>query len=198
MIGGFPDERSKAAYHQVYDALLEWPLPSEDLIVTTTFGPTYVRKSGSGDGIPLVLLHGVLATSLSWQAYVGELGRNHTVYAVDSIGEPGRSTLTRPMTDAQANAGWLGEVLDGLGHDRVHLAGISRGGWLALNLGLRDPRRVKSITAFDPRGLDEIGLRQYRWVRDHARARVRPEAGRTGLQRLHRSSRLGRRAETAG
>ncbi|MFF5991690.1 alpha/beta fold hydrolase [Prauserella flavalba] len=164
MISGFLDERSRQRYHDVYDSLLDWPVPSEDLTVETRFGPTYVRRSGAETGMPVVLLHGVLATSLSWQDCAAELGARNPVYAVDSIGEPGRSVQTEPMPDARSNADWLADVLAGLGHDRYHVAGVSRGGWLALNLALRDPGRVAGVTAFDPGGLDELGWRLRRWM----------------------------------
>ncbi|PRX51503.1 pimeloyl-ACP methyl ester carboxylesterase [Prauserella shujinwangii] len=164
MTGGFPDERSRNAYLAVYDTLLDWPVPAEEITVETRFGTTHVRRSGPPDGVPLVLLHGVLATSLSWQEYVEPLARRCAVYAVDSLGEPGRSVQTAPMPDAGSVAGWLAEVLAGFGLDRAHLAGISRGGWLALNLACRAPERVASVTAFDPLGLAPMGMRQYRWM----------------------------------
>lgn len=131
MTSGFPNERSRARYLEVYEELSDWPVPVTELAVETSFGTTHVRVCG--DGPPVVLLHGIMVTSLSWQPCVAGLAPHRRVYAPDSLGEPGRSVQTRPMPDAQANADWLAEVLDRLGHDRVHLAGVSRGGWLALN-----------------------------------------------------------------
>jgi pimeloyl-ACP methyl ester carboxylesterase len=68
------------------------------------------------------------------------------------MGEAGRSVQTKPMPDEQANADWLAEVLEGLGHEKYHLVGLSRGGWLALNLAIRSPGRVGRVTALDPGG----------------------------------------------
>lgn len=164
MISGFPDEKSRRRYAEVYDSLLNWPVPSEELEIATRFGTTCVRRSGADSGLPIVLLHGVFATSLSWQPYVAELGKRHPVYAVDSLGEPGRSVQTEPMPDAASVATWLADVLTALGHDQVHLAGISRGGWLALNLVTRRTGGVAGVTAFDPPGLAPFGARQYRWM----------------------------------
>ncbi|WP_216216168.1 alpha/beta fold hydrolase [Amycolatopsis aidingensis] len=146
----------------MYDAILDWPLPYEDLTVETSFGPTYVRRSG-GDGEPLVLLHGMSDTSLMWQPYVAGLGPDHALYAVDSMGKPGRTVQTAPMLDARSNADWLAEVLDGLGHDKVHLVGLSRGGWLALNQAIHAPERVSRVTVFDPAGF----FRSWRKVRGY-------------------------------
>lgn len=165
-ISGFASDKARKRYARTYDALLDWPLPYEDLTVETSFGQTYVRRSGDGEGEPLVLLHGMSVTSLMWQRYAAELGRDHVLYAVDSMGEPGRSVQTAPMPDGQSNADWLAEVLEGLGHDKVHVVGLSRGGWLALNQAIRSPKRVCRVTAFDPAGFftswPKVGL--YLWM----------------------------------
>lgn len=83
---------------------------------------------------------------------MAEIGRDHVLYAIDSMGEAGRSVQTRPIPDEQANADWLDEVLAGLGHEKYHLVALSRGGWLALNQAIRAPGRVARVTAFDPGG----------------------------------------------
>ncbi|AXB44560.1 alpha/beta fold hydrolase [Amycolatopsis albispora] len=164
MISGFPDERSRQRYLAVYDSLLDWPQPAEELTIETTYGSTNVRRSGSRTGVPLVLLHGVTATSLSFQAHAAALGERHPVYAVDSLGEPGRSVQTAPLPDAESIADWLDQVLAALGCERVHLAGVSRGGWLALNQAIRRPRRLSGVTAVDPGGLADIGFKQHLWL----------------------------------
>ncbi|GGV36479.1 hypothetical protein GCM10010182_70780 [Actinomadura cremea] len=46
---------------------------------------------GPADAPPLVLLHGGGTTAAVWYANVAELTRRHRLYAVDRIGEPGRS-----------------------------------------------------------------------------------------------------------
>ncbi|MEU0885953.1 alpha/beta fold hydrolase [Lentzea sp. NPDC005914] len=151
-LSGFANEKARQRYHDTYDELLDWPLPCDDITVETSFGPTYVRRSGTGTGEPLVLLHGLASTSLVWQRFVADIGRDHVLYAVDSMGEAGRSVQTKPIPDEQANADWLGEVLEGLGHEKYHLVGISRGGWLALNQAIRSPERVARVTGLDPGG----------------------------------------------
>lgn len=151
-LSSFANEKARQRYHAVYDELLDWPPPYEDVTVETSFGPTYVRRSGSGTGEPLVLLHGLASTSLVWQRFVADIGRDHVLYAIDSMGEAGRSVQTKPIPDEQANADWLAEVLEGLGHEKYHLVGTSRGGWLALNQAIRSPERVARVTGLDPGG----------------------------------------------
>lgn len=164
MLGTFVDQKAQDKYFATYDAILrKWPVPSEELDVETRFGPTRVRRSGTGQGTPIVLLHGVMGTSLSWYSFVAELAERHTVYAVDTIGEPGRSVQTRPVQSGQDQADWLADVLAGLGHEKFHLVGISRGAMIALDLAMRSSDRIASVIAIEPGGFGIIGLRFVLW-----------------------------------
>ena len=44
-----------------------------------------------------------------------------------------------PISGADDQAQWLDEALAGLGLDRVHLLGVSIGGWTATNCAVRGP-----------------------------------------------------------
>ncbi|WP_410617084.1 alpha/beta fold hydrolase [Amycolatopsis sp. lyj-109] len=157
LIGKFKDARSEERYLAAYDEIAaHWPVPVRDLDIATRYGPTRVRASGAA-GPPIVLLPGVMGTSLSWYPHVADLAARHRVYAVDTIGEPGRSRQTRPATTGEDCAAWLGELLDGLGHEEVLLAGVSRGGWLALNLAVRTSARIAGVVAIEPAGFAPIG-----------------------------------------
>ena len=94
--------RSAAAqdrYLSFYDEIAskEWPLASEARMVPTSYGRTFVRVSGT-DGAPaLVLLPGEGATSLMWSLNVATLSAHHRTYAVDRIGDVGRSVASRAI-----------------------------------------------------------------------------------------------------
>ncbi|ROO87423.1 pimeloyl-ACP methyl ester carboxylesterase [Actinocorallia herbida] len=141
-----------ARFRAAYDAVLGlWGTPVETVEVESDHGTTRVAVCGPPDGEPLVLLHGGGATSAVWFANAAELGRTRRVYAVDRIGEPGRSTpgAGRPRTAADL-LGWLDTVLTGLGLRRADLCGHSYGGWIALAYALRSPERVRSLVLLDP------------------------------------------------
>nr|BFE88773.1 alpha/beta fold hydrolase [Planobispora longispora] len=100
---------------------------------------------------PLVLLHGGGATAAVWFANVAELARRHRVYAVDRIGEPGRSVRgERPVRTVPGLLDWLDGVLDGLGIGAAALCGHSYGGWIALTYALHAPGRVRRLVLLDP------------------------------------------------
>src|SRR5688500_17432060 len=86
-IGRFKSDQARAEYLRTYDVMERlWPLPATSADVPTAFGPTHVRTSGSGDGVPLVLLAGILGSSLHWHQVVEGLARDRAVYALDTIG----------------------------------------------------------------------------------------------------------------
>ena len=95
-----------------------------------------------------------------WGPYVEGLA-GHDVYAVDTIGDVGRSEQTALIADADDLSRWLDETLAGVGVEHAHLAGTSYGGYLALNLAARSPQRVASITLIDAGGLSPFRLGRF-------------------------------------
>ncbi|SKC37683.1 alpha/beta fold hydrolase [Krasilnikoviella flava] len=134
--GRFTSEAARTAYEAAYRDLEErWPLPSTDVRVETTYGPTQVRRSGDGPRTPLVLLHGLNGTGLSWHGVVPALAAGRVVYAPDVVGTAGRSEQTAPLTTPEAYGSWGAELLEGLGLERAHVLGYSEGAWFAALLG---------------------------------------------------------------
>lgn len=150
-IGRFASEEAKAAFLSAYEATAaKWPVPSTDIDLETSFGTTRVRKSGSGSGAPIVLLPGIGGNGLVWSRFIEDLAREHVVYTPDVMGWAGRCVQSAPLRDAEDIAKWMGEVLDGLGEDRVHLAGNSLGAWLAGAIAVYRCERLASLTMLEP------------------------------------------------
>ncbi|MER5475817.1 alpha/beta fold hydrolase [Streptomyces sp. NPDC002734] len=143
-----------AAFDAAYDELLRrWPEGTRALDVPTRFGSTRVHACGPEDAPPLVLLPGGGATSMAWYSVAPELARTHRLYAVDLLGDFGRTVPAGdPLRDADDLAAWLTAVLDGLGLERTALCGHSYGAWIALNQALREPGRFSRLTLLDPIG----------------------------------------------
>jgi pimeloyl-ACP methyl ester carboxylesterase len=86
------------------------------------------------------------------------VGAEHfRVYAVDIVGEPGRSAPARPPLGSDDYAGWLDDVFDALGLARASLVGASLGAWLALDYATR--RLLRSLTIAT--GLDGPQVRPF-------------------------------------
>ena len=134
----------------------EMPAPVD---VPTRLGPTRVDR-WEGEGEPVVFLHGTTGTSLAWVEYA-QRRRGRATYAVDTIGDVGHSRQEVAVTGARDLADWLAEVLDGLGLDRPHLAGVSYGGFLALNLAVHHPARVRTLTLIEPAGIERVRMARF-------------------------------------
>jgi pimeloyl-ACP methyl ester carboxylesterase len=137
-----------------YDALLaRWPVSCTKREVASRHGATFVIASGNEAAPPLVLLHGAGSNSAMWAGDVGEYSRHYRVYAVDLLGEPGKSAPVRPDWNSPAYAEWLGDVLDALNVEKAILIGLSQGGWTALKFATSRPERVSRLVLLTPGGI---------------------------------------------
>jgi pimeloyl-ACP methyl ester carboxylesterase len=150
----FKTADGEAAFMHAYDAALaRWPVPFDEFEIPSRFGSTYVIASGPKDAPPFVLLHGYMATSTMWTPNVADFSRHYRVYAIDVMGQPGRSIPADPICSAADYVGWLNTTLYGLRIDRCSLAGQSFGGWLALNYAIAQPERLEKLVLLSPGGL---------------------------------------------
>jgi pimeloyl-ACP methyl ester carboxylesterase len=93
----------------------------------------------AGDGPPLVLVHGYVGDArATWAQQIEELSDEFTVVAWDMPGA-GRSSDPPESFRLADYADCLGGFMDALGLDRPHVAGLSFGGGLALELYHRHP-----------------------------------------------------------
>ncbi|MFJ6772080.1 alpha/beta fold hydrolase [Kitasatospora sp. NPDC091257] len=161
-VGHFVSEAARAKFLAAYDRAMElWPGPRQELDVETAYGSVHVHRYGATTGEPIVLLHGHAGHPSNWYPQIAALGEHHPVYAIDTLDDPSRSVQRVVAAGSQENAAWLGEVLAGLGLERVHLVGVSYGGWLALNQAVHAPERLASITPLDPGGIEKVPARFY-------------------------------------
>jgi len=128
----------------------------------------------SGQGAPLVLLHGLGSSRQAWDPVVPALARQFDVIAVDL---PGFGDSPQAQAEGQAPAALaraVAALLAELGVTAPHLAGNSLGGWVALELAAICP--PASLTLLSPAGLwrrnaprySRASLRASRWLTRHA------------------------------
>jgi hypothetical protein len=125
----FKSLAGRAAYFAAYEAALRrWPAAYEARTVTTSFGPSQVLISGPAGAPPLVLLHGMCMSATMWSPNIADWSRERRVYAVDTIGDIGRSVATRPLKTQAEYVAWYREVLEGLAIPSADVLGLSYGG----------------------------------------------------------------------
>jgi pimeloyl-ACP methyl ester carboxylesterase len=138
-------------YYNAYDETLKlWDVSFEELYITTTNGIAHVIVSGPKNGEPLVLLHGMNASSTMWYPNIESLSKDYRVFAIDFILEPGKSYLYNDIESVEKVIDWYKEVLFVLELDSFHVIGASRGGWLAVNLALNNQEKIKSLILLSP------------------------------------------------
>lgn len=184
-IGEFRNDKARERFHAVYGRLLDrlWPDAVDAFDLPTSFGATRVHRVGPPCSDPVVLLSGANGNSLMWHRYIASAARRRTVIAVDTVGEPGASVQSAPLTGAEDGARWLEEVLAGLEATAAHLVGCSYGGWLALAHQMHRPGRAAALTLVEPAGFADPGRRFYAWLIAGGLAGLAPRALRPRLSR---------------
>ncbi len=102
----------------------------------------------SGQGSPLLLLHGVGGSHEMWLPIVPDLARSHRVIAADHRGHGASDKPRGSYTISLFCQDWLA-LLDVLKVDRAHLVGLSMGGAIAMRLAGEHPQRVRSLVLVD-------------------------------------------------
>jgi pimeloyl-ACP methyl ester carboxylesterase len=150
----FKTEAGEARYLAAYaSALADWPVPYDELDIETRLGATHVITSGPLGAPPLMLLPSFAATGLSWRPNIAALSQSRRCYAVDVIGQPGRSLARRRIDGPDDYAPWLAELMDGLGVGRAAFVGCSFGAFLAARQALAAPERVERVAMIGPPGV---------------------------------------------
>lgn len=131
----FKSKDSKKEYIKYLDEYEKrWNINSENFYITTEYGKTFVRKSGKGKS--LVLLPGTNGSSIMYNNIVERLSEYFTVYAIDIVGDFGRSFLNKQMKTTDDYVKWQYEL-----YSKLHLendfsiVGVSMGAWLGALYG---------------------------------------------------------------
>jgi pimeloyl-ACP methyl ester carboxylesterase len=134
-----------------YQAVLErWTVPYEQHWIQTSIGETHVITSGDPKNPPLVLMHALFATAVSWFSVAGPLSEYFRVYAVDVPGEANLSFPAQRVARLETMADWFVELLDELGVEDAYLAGNSYGGFMSAFYAMHAPERVRRLALIGP------------------------------------------------
>jgi pimeloyl-ACP methyl ester carboxylesterase len=105
----------------------------------------YYEEHGSGDGTPLVLLHGALsATGSSFGPLLPGLSAGRRVISIEQQAHGHTADIDRPLSVAQMIDDTTA-LLEHLGLTQVDLLGYSMGAGIALQLGIKRPDLVRKV-----------------------------------------------------
>ena len=104
----------------------------------------YYELSGEGD--PVLFLHGLGSSSMGWQLQKEPFAQNYQVILADMRGHGRSDHPSGPYSVAQFAVDVAG-LLDGLEITKpVHLVGLSMGGMIGFQMGLDYPDKIKTLT----------------------------------------------------
>ncbi len=117
-----------------------------------------VRLMRGGSGQPLLVLHGASGAG-AWLPFMASLAEKFDVIVPEHPGF-GDSNTPDWLDNIHDLAYFYLDVLDHLNLERVHLVGLSLGGWIAAELAVRDTRRLASLTLVGSAGIHVPGVEQ--------------------------------------
>jgi pimeloyl-ACP methyl ester carboxylesterase len=147
----FKTMAAQESFLAAYDReLASWSVETREVDVPTDYGRTHAIAFGNPAGEPLVLFHWFSSNSNVWKDMAPYLAAGFSVYAVDVIGDMGKSVASSPPKDEAGISAWAAQVLDGLGLDHPIVGGLSNGGFTAAILARDRPERVSKLILMAP------------------------------------------------
>ncbi|MGH2984203.1 MAG: alpha/beta fold hydrolase [Solirubrobacterales bacterium] len=106
----------------------------------------------AGSGPPVVLIHGMVNSSVHWESVALRLAEDYTVIAPDLIGH-GDSAAVRGDYSLGAHASSIRDLLAALGVERATIVGHSLGGGIAMQFFYQFPQRTERLALISSGGL---------------------------------------------
>ena len=132
-------EKSIALYDKQLSKL---NMPFSDIYVKTSFGKTHLIEIGNKTGKPLLVFHGGNATTAYNLLMCQFLLNDFHIYAVDTIGHPGKSDEVCLSHKGYDYGKWASEVIDKIGYDSIACLGGSFGGGILDKLMCVAPKKL--------------------------------------------------------
>ena len=125
-----------------------------DILVDTRFGRTHLIKTGNPEGIPLLLFHGGNSTTAYTLLTCDFLMKDFLIYAVDTIGHPGKSAEVSLSPNNYDYGKWVGDVIEKLGFLSIRCFGGSFGAGIIAKAMCVCPQKVKRAVLYIPSGIN--------------------------------------------
>jgi pimeloyl-ACP methyl ester carboxylesterase len=119
----------------------------------------YYEVSGNGD--PLIVLHGAYMNIPSMGAIIPRLAETHKVHALEMQGHGRTTDIDRPITYPNL-ADDVAAFMDALGLERADVFGYSMGAIAGLQLAIRHPEKVDKLVAASVATTSKAGSRSSR------------------------------------
>lgn len=153
-MGIYKSKEGKIKSLDLYDKqLIKLNVPFSDIYVETSFGRTHLIETGNKTGKPLLVFHGGNSTTAYNLLLCHFLLNDFHVYAVDTIGHPGKSDEVCLSHRGYDYGKWASEVIDAIGYDKIACFGGSFGGGILAKLMCVAPEKVDKAVLLVPAGI---------------------------------------------
>ena len=155
----YRNERSKKAVLELYDKqIAELHISYKDLYIDTSFGKTHLVECGNFDGKPLLVFHGGNATTSYNLKCCSFLLPHFHIYAVDTIGHPGKSAERELSSYGQDYGKWAVEVIKALNYEKMACFGGSFGAGILVKAMCVAPEVIERSVLLVPSAIKNAPL----------------------------------------
>lgn len=124
-----------------------------------TIGSYEINYVDEGEGVPVVMIHGLAGDLSAWKPQVAALSARHRVVALDNRGAGHSTQIDEPISTADLARDTIG-LMERLGITDAHVVGRSMGGAVAQIIALERPDLVRSLVLCASFAkLDPLGVR---------------------------------------
>ncbi|MDD3831337.1 MAG: alpha/beta hydrolase [Clostridia bacterium] len=126
------------------------------------FNDKQIYYETHGEGKPIILLNGVMMSTISWVPFIPSMSQDNQLILVDFLDQGKSDRMSQPYTqDLQVEV--LRALLDHLNLDKASIMGISYGGEVLLKFAIKYGDRVDRLLLFN------TTAKTSNWLRDIGR-----------------------------
>lgn len=130
--------------------------PFRDIYIDTSFGQSHLIETGNPEGVPLLVFHGGNATTAYNLLECKFLFDDFHIYAIDTIGHPGKSAETCLSPNNYDYGIWAGKVISALGFERIRCFGGSFGAGIIAKTMCATPEKVEKAVLYVPSAIKNM------------------------------------------
>lgn len=154
-----------------YEKIMSWyerlknriQVDHDSLFINTRFGTTHVIAAGDKEAKPVLLIPGIAGCAPLWRHQINDLSRHYRIFALDVVGQPGKSDPNPLSIFNDDYTHWLEDVIKGLGIEKPHCIGVSTGGTTAMDMAIVKSELIDKVVMCGPTGLARARLPFHIW-----------------------------------
>ena len=135
----------------------------KSLFVETRFGQTHTIVAGDIKAKPVLLIPGIAGCAPLWRHQINELSKHFRVFALDIVGQPGKSDPNPPSVFNDDYSNWFQDVVQNLGLHKPHCIGVSTGATTAMDVAILKSGLIDRVVMCGPTGLARARLPFHQW-----------------------------------